>query len=192
MRYAGRYMWVISRSFLVACWFAWFYPFLFRAPHRQRRPSITIASPTRAGLLLEGAGIFAAFILHRPAHDDPGLLQQLLAAAIGALSAVMAWQAVAHLGRQFRINAGLYEDHQLVRTGPYAIVRHPIYSSLLGMLVCTILMLTRWQWAPVSLALYIAGTEIRVRAEDALLAGRFGDEFERYRRAVKAYIPFVR
>ncbi len=60
------------------------------------------------------------------------------------------------------------------------------------MLVCTILMLTRWQWAPVSLALYLAGTEIRVRAEDALLAGRFGDEFERYRRAVKAYIPFVR
>jgi protein-S-isoprenylcysteine O-methyltransferase Ste14 len=185
-------MWVMSRSFLVACWFAWFYPFLFRAPHRQRRPSVTVAGPTRAGLLLEGTGIFVAFLFHRPVDDRPGLWLELPAAVIAALSAVMAWQAVAHLGRQFRINAGLYEDHELVRTGPYAIVRHPVYSSLLGMLVCTLLMLTRWQWAPVSLALYVAGTELRVRAEDALLAGRFGEEFDRYRRAVKAYIPFVR
>jgi protein-S-isoprenylcysteine O-methyltransferase Ste14 len=105
---------------------------------------------------------------------------------------VMGWTAVTHLGRQFRVQAGLYHDHALVRSGPYRIVRHPIYASLLGMLLCTILLMTDWRWAIVSLALYVAGTEIRVRTEDGLLASRFGDEFRTYQRSVPAYIPFVR
>jgi protein-S-isoprenylcysteine O-methyltransferase Ste14 len=104
----------------------------------------------------------------------------------------MAWHAVRHLGRQFRVHAGLYHDHLLVRTGPYAIVRHPIYASLFGMLVCSMLILTPWQWTLLPLVLYIAGTEIRVRSEDALLASRFGAEFHAYRRAVQAYIPYLR
>jgi len=79
-----------------------------------------------------------------------------------------------------------------VCTGPYSIVRHPIYSSLMAMLVCTQLLLTRWPWIAVSLAVYIAGTEIRVRTEDRLLGGRFGESFADYRRRVPAYIPFVR
>jgi len=104
----------------------------------------------------------------------------------------MGWRAVAHLGRQFRIQAGLYDDHELVRTGPYGIVRHPIYSSLFGMLLGTMLLFSDLRWAPLPIALFIAGTEIRVRSEDALLASRFGADFENYRRSVPAYIPFVR
>jgi protein-S-isoprenylcysteine O-methyltransferase Ste14 len=38
----------------------------------------------------------------------------------------------------------------------------------------------------------MAGTEIRVRSEDRLLASRFGEEFQAYRKTVKAYIPFIR
>jgi len=108
------------------------------------------------------------------------------------LSAVLSWGAVKHLGRQFRVNAGLYDDHQLVRTGPYAVVRHPIYTSLLAILCATLCLLTPWPWALLSLATFVAGTEIRVHAEDGLLASRFGDQFTDYRRRVPAYIPFVR
>jgi protein-S-isoprenylcysteine O-methyltransferase Ste14 len=79
-----------------------------------------------------------------------------------------------------------------VRSGPYGIVRHPIYSSLLAILLSTILLLTPWRWAAVSLVLFVVGTEIRVRAEDKLLASRFGPKFAEYRRKVPAYVPFVR
>jgi protein-S-isoprenylcysteine O-methyltransferase Ste14 len=96
------------------------------------------------------------------------------------------------LGRQFRVTAGLYEDHQLVTSGPYATVRHPIYTSLLAILICTQALLTPLPWAAASLALFIAGTEIRVHAEDGLLASRFGEAFQQYRKSVSAYIPFVR
>ena len=99
-------------------------------------------------------------------------------AVFGAIASVLSWTAVQHLGRQFRINAGLYEDHVLITTGPYGIVRHPIYASLLAMLLSTLSLLTPLSWALISLALFVAGTEIRVATEDELLHTRFGLAFE--------------
>src|ERR1700716_3081605 len=122
---------------LMAGWGAWLYPFVFRAPHNQKRPSITLAAPTRAGLLLECIAIFLAFACRLPADSTPGMARIAGSVILGVLSAVLSWTSVKHLGRQFRVNAGLYEDHQLVRTGPYAVVRHPIYSSLLAILGAT-------------------------------------------------------
>ncbi len=176
----------------MVCWMAWWYPFIFRAPHVQRRESITVAAPTLAGLLLEVLAFAIAFLFRLPAGEEPGLARLLLSMAVAPIAPVLAWTAVTHLGRQFRINAGLYHDHELVHTGPYSLVRHPIYASLLAMLVSTLLPLTRWPWALVSMTVFIAGTEIRVRTEDGLLAGRFGGKFEEYRRQVPAYIPWLR
>jgi len=110
----------------------------------------------------------------------------------GPVAVVVMWQAVAHLGKQFRLRAGLYEDHELVRTGPYAMVRHPIYASMLAMLAAMLLLLTAWPGIVIALVLFLAGTEMRVRAEDALLAQRFPREFSAYKSTVPAYIPFVR
>jgi protein-S-isoprenylcysteine O-methyltransferase Ste14 len=177
---------------LMVCWFAWVYPFIFRAPHCQKRPSTTASLPTFAGLLLEGLGIFTAFVFRLPRETPPGTARVAASMIFAVLAAVLAWTSVQFLGRQFRIRAGLYEDHELVRTGPYAVVRHPIYASLLSALLCTLLLLTPWQWCLVSLALFLAGTEIRVRTEDRLLASRFPDAFRDYRRKVPAYLPFLR
>jgi protein-S-isoprenylcysteine O-methyltransferase Ste14 len=180
--------WVV----LTVSWFAWGYPFIFLAPHNQKRASITAIGPTRAGLFLESLAIFLAFACHLPLDTPPAPWRVAAAIVCGPIAAVLSWTAVRHLGRQFRVHAGLYEDHELVTTGPYAIVRHPIYTSLLAMLVCSLLILTPWKWAIVCLVLFLAGTEIRVHTEDALLASRFGDRFLEYQRRVRAYLPFVR
>ena len=177
---------------ILICWTVWWYPFLFRAPHLQKRPSITVAWPSRIGLLLETAAYFVAVLLHVP-FDAPISPVLAVAAMIpGPIAVWMGWTAVHHLGRQFRVQAGLYEDHQLVRTGPYAVVRHPIYSSMLALLLAMVIAMTPPVWALVSVILYIVGTEIRVRTEDGLLRSRFSEEFAAYRRRVPAYVPFVR
>ena len=185
-------MWWFGCVVLGVSWVAWAYPFAFRVPHIQKRPSITAIGPTRAGLFLECLAIFIAFACRLPADSPPAWWRIVCSAVCGLLAAVLAWTAPRHLGRQFRVNAGLYEDHELVTSGPYAIVRHPIYTSLLAMLLSTIFVLTPWQWAVFSLALFVAGTEIRVYAEDRLLASRFGDRFFDYKTRVRAYLPFVR
>ena len=136
---------------LMVSWFAWAYPFIFRAPHNQRRPSITVIGATRAGLALECIGISIAFACRlsgdQTPSDNGGSSPRSSPVRVAA---VLSWSAVKHLGRQFRVHAGLYEDHQLVTTGPYAIVRHPIYSSLLAILASTLFLLTPWQCAAAS------------------------------------------
>jgi len=183
---------LITWIVLMSCWFAWGYPFIFRAPHNQKRPSITLAGPTRAGLVLECLAIFIAFACRMPESELPGPGRLAGCLLFGIAAPLLSWSAVTHLGRQFRVNAGLYEDHQLVVTGAYSFVRHPIYASLFAILAATLCLFTPWPWAVLSVALFIAGTEIRVHTEDNLLRSRFGEEFEQYRSSVKAYIPFVR
>jgi len=181
-----------ARIVLAACWIAWCYPFLFRAPHRQNRPSITRKGATLAGLLLECSGISIAAAAGFASHAPPEWWRIALIVALSLPSIALAWSAVKHLGKQFRVNAGLYDDHELVRTGAYAVVRHPIYGSLFGMMLATIALATPWQWALPSVALYVSGTEIRVRTEDGMLASRFPQTFPAYRNSVRAYIPFLR
>src|SRR5260370_42300871 len=105
---------------------------------------------------------------------------------------VLAWMATRHLDKQWRFEAALSEDHELIRTGPYRWVRHPIYASMLGMLLATGF---AWSWWPLlllALTIFLVGTEIRVRAEDRLLGDRFGESFADYRSRGRAYIPFLR
>jgi protein-S-isoprenylcysteine O-methyltransferase Ste14 len=177
---------------LAAFWGVWLYPFVFRAPHRQKRASITARGATLLGLLLECIAIAMANWIQLSEAIPRSPLRIAVFFVTGLLAAILSWSAVAHLGRQFRITAGLYQDHELVTTGPYSVVRHPIYSSLLAILICTQAILTPLRWAAVSLVLFIVGTEIRVHAEDGLLASRFGESFHRYKKSVSAYIPFVR
>ena len=96
------------------------------------------------------------------------------------------------LGRQWRIDAGLNADHELVRSGPYRLMRHPIYASMFAMLLGTGFLVTRLPILAGAVVVFAIGTEIRVRVEDSLLASRFGSEFRNYQQSVAAYIPMVR
>lgn len=108
------------------------------------------------------------------------------------LACLLSWTGARALGRQWRIDAGLSSDHQLVTSGPYRFVRHPIYTSLLCMLLGVGFMVTPLLLLVVALLVLIIGTEIRVSIEDHLLATHFGDRFREYQRSVPAYIPFLK
>jgi len=144
------------------------------------------------GLMLESLSICLAFVFHLPVGTLAPWPRLLAAAILAAPSIALAWSAVHNLGKQFRVTAGLYEDHELVQSGAYGVIRHPIYGTLLGMLIVSMLVVTPVEWMAPLLAMFLVGTEIRVRTEDGLLESRFGEEFRRYRQRVRAYIPFVR
>ena len=176
---------------LAAVWIAWAYPYAFLAPHVQKRESITVVVPTRIGLALEAAAVAMA-MLPVAATPRTGPVALIAALIAGGTGAVLAWTAVDHLGKQFRFHAGLYVDHELVRTGPYGVVRHPIYASILALLVATIILRTSWEMACAALVVFVIGTEIRVKSEEKLLASRFGPAFFAYKEKVFAYVPFIR
>lgn len=144
------------------------------------------------GLALEVAAFAIVWIVRRPAPDDLAAGWILAAIVLALASLAVAGWALAHLGRQFRVNAVVAADHELVDTGPYTLVRHPLFASMLGLLVSNAIVVSSWWAGFAALAVYIAGTEIRVRDEERLLAQRFPEEHAQYRTRVRAYIPFVR
>jgi protein-S-isoprenylcysteine O-methyltransferase Ste14 len=174
---------------VLTLWLAWSYSYFFRAPKVQKRESITVVWPSRIGIFLEVAGVFLVcwFRASDGPRNSPWAL--VTALALGITGVILMWTAVTHLGRQFRLHAGLYHDHELVRTGPYAIVRHPIYASLLALTLSTGLLLSQWLWFAIGVVVFLVGTEIRVHIEDSLLASRFGKDFAEYKRRVPAYLP---
>ena len=113
--------------------------------------------------------------------------------ATAAVSIVWVRSALKHLGRQWRVQAVVTDDHELIASGPFQLVRHPVYLGFAGMLLATILM-RGWPLACVlAMAAFVAGTEIRVRAEERLLAETFGERFDSYRARTRwAYLPGLR
>ena len=165
----------------------WFYPFV--GAHNATPPAATVNRRSRWGVLLQ----FIAFtLLWQGRFWIRPLLawRVLVCVALFALAALLSWSSSRALAGQLRIDAALGADHTLVRSGPYALVRNPIYTSMLLVLCAVAVVITGWELFLLSLVVFVVGTEIRVRTEEKLLASHFGDEFESYRKQVPAYIPF--
>jgi protein-S-isoprenylcysteine O-methyltransferase Ste14 len=99
------------------------------------------------------------------------------------------WARV-HLGANWSVSVTLKEEHELIRSGPYALVRHPIYTGCLSALAGSALIGGEWRGA-LGVALIFASLAYKVRVEESWLAGHFGDAYARYRREVAALIPGV-
>ena len=110
----------------------------------------------------------------------------LMAAAV----ALFAWSART-MGRNWAVVARTRADHQLVTSGPFALVRNPIYLAmglfLLGLAIATGHARALWITIPV----FLVGTMIRIRAEEALLEKRFGEPYRAYKARVKRLVPGV-
>jgi protein-S-isoprenylcysteine O-methyltransferase Ste14 len=95
-----------------------------------------------------------------------------------------------YIGRNWDGMVVLKQDHQLMRRGPYGIVRHPIYS---GFMLATLgtAMVQGEAWRLSSVALIVIAWGYKARMEEKFLIQRFGEQYEQYRREVKALVPAV-
>src|SRR6266478_9400900 len=154
---------------LVLGWLIWLTPFL-RAKQSEK-PAKQVDRRARWGILLVAVA-YALLWQGRFWERSPRPWQVVLSIVLFVLASLLSWTGARALGRQWRIDAGLSDDHELVTSGPYRFVRHPIYTSLLCVLLGTGVLITPWWLLLPSLLLFIIGTEIRVRIEDHLLASR--------------------
>ena len=84
----------------------------------------------------------------------------------------------------------LKEDHELIRSGPYRFVRHPIYAGLLVALLGTAIALGRWRDV-IALMFTTVAVLHKMRVEERFLAESFPEDYARYRAEVPALIPFL-
>jgi hypothetical protein len=86
------------------------------------------------------------------------------------------------LGKWWTPGQELKEDLELVKTGAYHYVRHPMYLALLGIAVCQIFMIQNWIAGPVSLVLVTPFVIYQIGREERLLTKYFGDDYREYMR----------
>jgi protein-S-isoprenylcysteine O-methyltransferase Ste14 len=185
---------LLQDNLFQALWLAWgiywFASSRWASPTKRRQ-----TSAARRLHLVEMAVAVALFSV--PALGHGWLGQQLyprsealflVAAALLVLGLGFTVWARLTLGRNWSGYVTLKAGHRLVRSGPYALVRHPIYTGLLLAMLGTAVAIDEWRGL---LGLVIATETLvrKLRLEERWLAEEFGSEYAAYKNEVKALIP---
>jgi protein-S-isoprenylcysteine O-methyltransferase Ste14 len=180
--------------FLISCWCAFAAIFLLR----KKPASVTeVRRDRRAIIPIAVQGISFGIVWGVRRHHGAALFTNALAPYLDVLACVLAASSVGFvlisvrtLGKQWTVAARLVQGHNLVTQGPYQVVRNPIYTGMLGMLVSTGIVLSRWPAALIAIAIFLAATMWRIHVEERLLRSQFGAEFEQYcKRVPNALLP---
>jgi len=95
-----------------------------------------------------------------------------------------------HLGKYWSSMVMIKTGHHLIRTGPYRIVRNPMYAGMLAALVGTAVAVGELL-AFVFVGIIVIGIWLKITAEKKILQEKFGEEYTRFRQEVKSLIPYI-
>jgi protein-S-isoprenylcysteine O-methyltransferase Ste14 len=112
----------------------------------------------------------------------------LLMVALGLAFAV--WARV-HLGRNWSGTVTVKENHELIRAGPYGLVRHPIYTGLLLAILGTAIAFGEWRGL-LAFGFLTVAFSFKLHREERFMSESFPNDYPRYRAEVPALIPFIR
>jgi len=93
-----------------------------------------------------------------------------------------------HIGQFWSARVSIVSEHKLIRSGPYARIRHPIYTGMLLALVGTGLVVNRYR-VILGLAMALIGFTRKAKKEEGFLAAQFGEAFEEHRRHTGFLLP---
>jgi protein-S-isoprenylcysteine O-methyltransferase len=150
--------------------------------------------------LLQVLLLVAAFLLYFNSSFAPGFFAErvvplssaaeIIGLALTLAGLLFAGWARFFLGRNWSGSITIKEDHQLMQSGPYAIVRHPIYSGLLFALLGTAIAFGRLRNF-LGLVLATIAWRLKSLVEERYMTEQFGAEYTNYKRRVKALVPFI-
>jgi protein-S-isoprenylcysteine O-methyltransferase Ste14 len=131
---------------------------------------------------LAGIGVLGHRIVHRT------YALAIAGVALTWIGLALALWARWHLGRYWSARITLKEDHKLIRTGPYAYFRHPIYSGIILAALGSALAIDRRRCVA-GVGSIILGYWMKARKEESLLAAQFGEAFKEHCRHTGFLVP---
>jgi len=99
------------------------------------------------------------------------------------------WSAIVTLGRMFTTNVAIQKDHELVREGLYAYIRHPSYSGLLLEFIGLGFFFANWVSIIILVVPITIAVLIRITAEEKVLINALGESYTTYTSETKRLIP---
>ena len=177
-------------------WVSWVAYWIVAARHtlsNQRTESLLTGASYRVLLVL--GIILLAYPGPRLRPANPLLWPQSAVTVAIGLGLVIVGLSIAvwarrHLGKYWSGRITLKVDHHVIQSGPYAFVRHPIYSGILLALLGTVISIGTVR-SCIAIALMFISFVVKLKLEERWLCAHLGAEYEEYRRRVKALIPCV-
>jgi protein-S-isoprenylcysteine O-methyltransferase Ste14 len=147
---------------------------------------------------LAAIAVVLVVVLTRPLansslHDHiwaPSSVLSFVAVVLVVIGALFAIWARFTIGANWSGAVTFKQDHQLMQSGPYHLVRHPIYSGLLLMGLASALANDE-PYGFLLVAVVVAVFIPKIVLEEKLMTEHFPDEYPQYRKRVKAIIPFI-
>jgi protein-S-isoprenylcysteine O-methyltransferase Ste14 len=156
-------------------------------PHLFRVLRWSVLATTFAFLFWRRLAI--GFLGRRVLPPLPGLAFAGFVVTLAGLGITL-WARI-HLGQYWSDKVVVQAEHQLIRTGPYAHMRHPIYSGVLLGVAGTALVVGEWRGA-IAFLLLLTNYAVKARKEDRILANHFGEGFVRHARDAGFLLPKFR
>jgi protein-S-isoprenylcysteine O-methyltransferase Ste14 len=175
-------------------WLAWYIVWIvwaFQSKKTQQRESFgsrmsyTVLFGAAIWLLLFGRRLGPWW--HRPLFPTTAFTGWL-AVALTALGVALTLWARFILGSNWSANVTIKVAHELIRTGPYRFVRHPIYTGVILAAVGTAIALDQWRGVIAVLLLWVSFTIKRLK-EEQFMRQTFGDQYIEYSRNTGAIFP---
>lgn len=188
----GQTAWVLG----IVGWYVIRYPFERRAKRvrvvssrRSRSDAIGLASA------LFGLAIFPAFYVATGIPEAADYPASAWAVAVGVvLFGAALWvfhRSHKELGRNWSITLEIRQQHELVSGGPYAFIRHPMYTSFLLMGLGQAFLLSNWLVGLAGLAGFATLFFLRVDKEERMMEEIFGPQYRAYMERTKRIIPYL-
>lgn len=192
--------------------FRWFALVVFAATlavsaslrRRARRAGGTISrgsepAPLIAGRIVVALPLFGAVIAHLARPEWMGwatisipVWARWIGVALGILVVPSAYRVLATLGANVSETVLTKPEQRLVTTGPYRLVRHPLYTVGIALFLSVGLMLASWFVLAFALIALAGIRFVVIPREEAGLEARFGDAYRRYRDSTGALLPIRR
>lgn len=186
--------------FYLACLVAWLalWAYWIASIPKQKAERIAESSSDRAKQILPMAATYT--LLFSPAASYGWLGHRLLPASqrlegaamlVATMGVALAICARWHLGSNWSARVSIRADHELIRTGPYRRIRHPIYTGMILAIIGTAGVIGEVRGV---LAVVITGTAFYVKAgrEERFLTREFGSRFAEHRRQTGMFVPRLR
>jgi protein-S-isoprenylcysteine O-methyltransferase Ste14 len=180
----------------IAAWILWWVLWMAAAVWSDRavkRPPLRSHILYRVLPVLGGAlllGRFGGESRQLTLWRTPGLISWAMT-AVTIAGFAFTWWARIHLGRLWSSSVSRTAHHRIVDTGPYGIVRHPIYTGIIVASAATAAQRGTAQ-ACIGMGLMTLGWYIKARLEERFLRDELGaDRYEAYTRRVPMLVPFI-
>jgi len=176
--------------------------YVIRYPHQRRSRKTPIASRrerVREGILLamSFAGLFILPVIY-VATGEPQVadypfhpLLAWLGTAVFAMALIGFYRTHRDLGRFWSVTLEIRQTHELITTGVYRHVRHPMYAAFFLWAIAQALLLPNWIAGPAGLVGFGTLFGLRVRGEERMMEATFGDAYRAYAARTWRVIPGV-